>query len=126
LFSHDANIQNISGTLKLNWYDTIVSVNLNRICPSCKTKLGMALSKGITNKNLPVILVANNKTYIQDFISKYKLNKNMFLIDNINNQSFYIKQYVNPIVLINKKDSIVEEVINPRRMNYLIDSILNN
>ena len=106
--------------------DTIVSVNLNRICPSCKTKLGMALSKGITNKNLPVILVANNKTYIQDFISKYKLNKNMFLIDNINNQSFYIKQYVNPIVLINKKDSIVEEVINPRRMNYLIDSILNN
>ncbi len=106
--------------------DTVVSVNLNRICLSCKNKLGMALSNGIIKKNLPIILVANNDNYIQNFITKYKLNKDSFFIDNKNTQSFYIKQYVNPIVIINKGDSIVEEVINPSRMNYLIDSILNN
>ncbi|MFW6302208.1 MAG: hypothetical protein ACOC01_01680, partial [Bacteroidales bacterium] len=106
--------------------DTVVSVNLNCICPSCKRKLGVALSNGITNETLPVILVANNENYIQNFITKYNLNKDDLLIDNSNNQAFYIKQYVNPIVIINKGDRMVEETINPGRMSYLIDSILNN
>lgn len=112
------NFQNVSSN------DTIILVPLNRSCHSCIDKLGEFLENNkLGVKNIPIILIANNKNVIDEYMRKFNLEerKDLFILhDNTNIQSMYIQNWANPKMVI-RSEGVSERIFSPSDMKELFE-----